>query len=166
MALMALLLVIGGAVQFYTTVTNSRTALFEIRQQAAIRDLTPAERATISAKLSKFEGQQFDISVFPVNFETIWMSGMVAVALGQAHWTGISLPPTLLTSPPPQIVLGILIQSTPDERSKAAARGAVEALGPIFGCVSSDAPLPEPEHPRVSLLIGDKSATLRSWVKP
>ena len=157
---------------------DERLARVKLEQQEANRDITAEEFSELSSRLSRFAGQRAVIDVFPVTFEHVAIAGEILGVLVNARWnvsgfTELPAPPRVRLSsngtgfPAPLLVQGIHIQSTSDERSRAAAAAFFDALksttaqGNLFG----NAPLPDPEDPRVWIYVGDKPTPLRSWVK-
>jgi hypothetical protein len=138
--------------------------IIRLRQQVANRDLSEEETKTIAARLSVFAGQQVEISIYPVNFESNWISGKVYGLLLEARWN-IGPPQQLSMPPNGLLVQGILIEATADPASQAAAKAAFEALKPtVASGLFHPSPLSNPEKPRVWIFIGDKPAPLRTWV--
>jgi hypothetical protein len=147
--------------------------LLEERQHAANRDISPEDQNAISENLKAFAGQHGSIEIFPVTFESRFLAAQVEGILINAKW---SMPPSpkLLTAPPITTVQGVGIFSTPDEQSKAAAKElfrllAATAAGGVLiqpgSPETSRTELPNPENPRVVVLVGDKPTPLRSWAK-
>jgi hypothetical protein len=152
---------------------KARRELLEERQHTANRDITPEDQNAISEKLKAFAGQHGSIEIFPVTSESRFLAAQVEGILINAKW---SMPPSpkLLTAPPIVSVQGVGIFSTPDEQSKAAAKELFRLLAPTAagGVLIPPGPpktsrteLPNPENPRVVVLVGDKPTPLRSWVK-
>jgi hypothetical protein len=142
--------------------------------QAANRDVTLEERTPITARLTRFAGQVAEVVTFPVNFEIDWVADSISALLGDAHWnvrpvarlrspslrTGIGLVPHEL------MVQGVYIQTTGDEPSRTAGRALFEALkSTVTGGIFDPTPLPDPDRPRVWILVGDKPTPLHSWIR-
>jgi hypothetical protein len=148
-----------------------RAALLEVRQQAAIRDITPDEMKEIASKLDKFSGQPAQIVVFPVNFESVWIAGKIYGILLDAHW---SVPyPERLSAPPGNgfMVQGIFVDRSNDLVSKEAAtalRGALNSTVARVSAASDNFPgrAFDPTKPLVWIFVGDKPTPLHSWVTP
>jgi hypothetical protein len=144
--------------------------IISLQQEAANRDITPDELNQDSSKLSEFSGQTAKIIVFPVNFESNWIAQQIFGILLNAHWN-VS-PPELLSAPPDQfMVQGIWIGRSNDDASKRAAKALRDALNSTVSQASGrgddDTPLFKTFHsPLVLIMVGDKPAPLRSWVKP
>ena len=140
--------------------------LLEERQHTANRDITPEDQRAISRELKVFAGQHAEIDLFPVNFESRWVAGQISGILLNAKW---DIPPVdvrMLSKPPDPMVQGVLIRSTGDKKSKAAATELYRLLGnTVASGVFDPAPLPNPERPQIWILVGDKPTPLRSWVK-
>jgi hypothetical protein len=136
------------------------------RQHTANRDIVPEDQSAISKELKAFAGQRAEIDLFPVNFEGRWVADQIGNILLNAKW---DIPPVvvkMLSKPPDTMVQGVLVRSTGDNKSKAAAAELYRLLGnAVASGVFDPTPLPDPEHPRIWILVGDKPTLLRSWVK-
>jgi hypothetical protein len=161
------------AAQANERAARAERELLAERQHTANRDIAPEEQNAISQKLKAFAGQHGRIEIFPVTFESRFLAAQIEGILINAKWT---MPPSpkLLTAPPITTVQGVGIFSTPDEQSKAAAKELFRLLAPTAagGVLIPPGPpktsrteLPNPENPRVVVLVGDKPTPLRSWVK-
>jgi hypothetical protein len=60
--------------------------LLAVRRQTADRSLSDEEQKSLTNALSPFSGQAAKIVLFPVNFETNWISGQIYGAMLNAHW--------------------------------------------------------------------------------
>lgn len=143
----------------------------KLKQEIAIRDITPDEMKEASSRSAKFSGQPARILVFPVNFEGVWIADKVYGILLDAHW---DVPfPERLTSPPGKgiMVQGIFIDCSKDDASKEAATALRAALSSAVGvsqapCTTGnfDSGAFDLNKPLVWILVGDKPTPLRSWV--
>ena len=143
----------------------------KLKQEIAIRDITPDEMKEASSRLAKFSGQPASILVFPVNFEGVWIADKVYGILLDAHW---DVPfPERLTSPPGKgiMVQGIFIDCSKDNASKEAATALRAALSSTVGvsqapCTAGNFDLGafDLNKPLVWILVGYKPTPLRSWV--
>lgn len=147
--------------------------LLEERQHTANRDIPPEDQAAISEKLTAFTGQHASVETFPVTFETQSLATQIEVILNNAKWDLTHLPAG--TSAAPNVtVQGVGIFSTPDKQSVDAAKELFSLLSPTAAsgvlfppgpASTSRLALPDPDKPRVVILVGDKPTPLRSWVK-
>jgi hypothetical protein len=107
----------------------------KLKQEIAIRDVTPDEMKEASSSLTKFTGQPARIVVFPVNFEAVWIADKVYGILLDAHWD-VQFPERL-SSPPGKglMVQGIFIDCSNDNASKEAANALRAALSLAVGVI-------------------------------
>ena len=104
-------------------------ARVNLEQQGAIRDLALKERGLISSQLSVFAGQNAEIVVFPVNFETVWAASELDGILRDARWKLPPVPPVQLASAPNGLMfMGLGIRSTNDRPSSTARSALFEVL--------------------------------------
>jgi hypothetical protein len=145
---------------------EAERVLLAERQHTANRDITPEDQRAISEELKVFAGQYAEIDLFPVNFEGRWVADQISGILLNAKW---DIPPKaikMLPRPPDLMVQGVLVRSTGDGKSIAAAKELSRLLGKtVASGVFDPTPLPGLEHPRIWIFVGDKPTPLRSWVK-
>jgi hypothetical protein len=154
---------------------NAELELLRERQHTANRDISPEDQAAISEKLKAFtgpRGQHGEIDIFPATFETRFLAGQIESILINAKWSMAPFP-KLLPTAPIITVQGVGIFSTPDKPSVDAAKelfrllsttAASGVLIPPGSPNTSRGELPNPDNPRVVVLVGDKPTPLRSWV--
>lgn len=143
-----------------------RLARVKLEERTALRDLTPAQFASVSKALTGFPGQGFEMVVFPVNFESNFIAGYVSGALTNAGWKGPAGIRLLPSPPDGMLVQGIYVQATSDAGSVAAARALFKALNDAeIAGVFDPAPLSNSDAPRVWVFVGDKPTPLRAWIK-
>jgi hypothetical protein len=147
--------------------------LIEVRKLTADRNLTLEEKKSSAKSLSAFRDQPAKIVIFPVNFESVFITHEIYGVILDAHWE-ISPPETLLRPPNDILIQGLLIESSDDRASTSAADALLEALKSI-GVSAIEArgrhSIPEEklfDHstPLVWVLVGDKPTPLLEFIKP
>jgi hypothetical protein len=148
----------------------NRQDAITLRQDVAIRDITPEDMKQTSSGLAKFSGQPAKIVIFPVNFETSWIADKVYGILLDAHWE-VSFPERL-REPPGKgtLVQGIFIDCSNDDASREAATALRAALNSTIGTSqvcnagSFDSGAFDRTKPLVWIFVGDKPTPPRSWI--
>ena len=104
-----------------------------LKQELAVRDITADEMKEASSKLTRFSAQPARISVFPVNFEGVWIADRVYRILLDAHWDVQFLDRP--SAPPGKglMVQGILIDCSRDAASKEVATALCAVLDLTVG---------------------------------
>ena len=118
------------------TASENEKEAEEIRESVAPRRLTANQVATFRSDLSKFSRQPVVAINNPFDFEAAVLAAEILSALKSADWDtnpnfGIDREVSSLVRAPSIPVTGVLVQSSPEKRSRRAAAELVTALSDV-----------------------------------
>jgi hypothetical protein len=141
---------------------SERLARVKIEAAVAWRKLTEDQKSVLASHLKAFAPQSAFIEYNHSDIEANEFGFTIASALAKAKWEvpepwGIMLiltPSPLKSKAPSRIETGVLIDSTGDKRSAAAAKKLCRELGKLgFDAVEGKAPPPRPGKPTVTIFV-------------
>jgi hypothetical protein len=142
---------------------EANLARVRLERQIAGRDIASDERNEIAEKLRTFAGQRIEITCSPLNHETLWFAGEVGRLLNQAGWLVEQILEPHVAMPGGIFTDGFSLMSTSDEKAVAAGRALVMELAHFSsGGTGPAATLPNPEDPRLYLVVQERYLMFRS----
>ena len=143
---------------------DERVARLKIEERMAPRKIDPRRLIAIRERLSAFKGYRADIGAVPGTFEGMQFASRLQLLLINAQWSA-NFMQAEAEGPLGGVVLGVMVKSTSDPRSIAAAKAVVEILKEekIDAFFRTGLPGPFPNSPqddpaifRVLIVVGNK----------
>jgi len=156
----------GESQQLRERLQATQQELEETKRHLAWRTLSPQQQASIAAKLASLKGQEAAVGANPVTAEGVELATQIVSALKAAGW--VAAPRQVMVEGPlGGVASGVIVRTTADPRSIAAASALVNALNAegivasqIGGLPFASPPSPGPHDALITymvlVIVGDK----------